>query len=450
MAIGASKSGCSRRCIRNCAVSRICQVDLADTYEHKHQVLSEDDASKGLRRMATDIAKSLFRTMAAEGLVFTADHFRSLEVRYVRMAQDTIARYYADAMLNGLKFDRHAEETAVATFAQSLRQAAADFVEDPLGLPLIPNWNRVLAAIPEFFDLLQDAVEKDNRQAGCARRVTTGMAAANLPGEALRACRNDPAGRYRHRHPELQQCADHRATSRRPRAPGWRSTFLSSPERHHQLRRRVHRRHAPRQCFRRAGRCAPAAGLDAALRRAPAVVPLPRHPGQGQRVPADLPNGGHGFRPRPAPWWIPICGRSPRNGSICLLRPILMADFDFVAPYYHRHKYDGTITNSIVYPLTRALYGLRVRQPIGGEFGISKRLVARYLERDDWETDVARYGIDIWMTTIAIAEGYRVCQSFLGAKLHDAKDPGSDLSAMLHQVVGSVFLADAGVPGSSG
>ena len=123
-----------------------------------------------------------------------------------------------------------------------------------------------------------------------------------------------------------------------------------------------------------------------------------------------------------------------------LLRPILLADFDFVAPYYHRHKYDGTITNSIVYPLTRALYGLRVRQPIGGEFGISARLISRYLKRQDWETDVARYGIDIWMTTIAIAEGFRVCQSFLGAKLHDAKDPGSDLSAMLHQVVGSVFM----------
>ncbi|MBS1829512.1 MAG: glycosyl transferase family 2 [Acidobacteria bacterium] len=123
-----------------------------------------------------------------------------------------------------------------------------------------------------------------------------------------------------------------------------------------------------------------------------------------------------------------------------LLRPVMFAGYDFVAPYYHRHKYDGTITNSIVYPLTRALYGLRVRQPIGGEFGMSARLVERYLQREDWETDVARYGIDIWMTTIAIAEGFRVCQSFLGAKLHDAKDPGSDLSAMLQQVVGSVFL----------
>lgn len=122
-----------------------------------------------------------------------------------------------------------------------------------------------------------------------------------------------------------------------------------------------------------------------------------------------------------------------------LLRPILYGGYDFVAPYYHRHKYDGTITNSIVYPMTRALYGLQVRQPIGGDFGVSGRLVGRYLTRTDWETDVARYGIDVWMTTIAIAEGYRVCQSFLGAKLHDAKDPGADLSAMLHQVVGSVF-----------
>jgi glucosylglycerate synthase len=123
-----------------------------------------------------------------------------------------------------------------------------------------------------------------------------------------------------------------------------------------------------------------------------------------------------------------------------LLRPVLHASYDFVAPYYHRHKYDGTITNSIVYPLTRALYGERVRQPIGGDFGVSRRLFLRYLQRGDWETDVARYGIDIWMTTIAIAEGFRVCQSFLGAKLHDAKDPAGDLSAMLEQVVGSVFL----------
>jgi hypothetical protein len=122
-----------------------------------------------------------------------------------------------------------------------------------------------------------------------------------------------------------------------------------------------------------------------------------------------------------------------------LLRPVIEREFDYVAPYYKRHKYDGTITNSIVYPLTRVLYGRRVRQPIGGEFGISGRLARHFLGRDVWATDVARYGIDIWMTTTAIAENFRVCQSYLGAKIHDPKDPGSDLSAMLMQVVGSVF-----------
>ncbi len=149
---------------RNCAISRTCQVDLMDTYEHKHQSLSTEDSTKGLARMASDIAKSVFRTLASEGLVFTADHFRSLEVRYVRMAQDTIARHYADSMLNGLKFDRNAEEIAVVTFAKSLRMAATEFLEDPTGLPLIPNWNRVLSAVPEFFELLQDAVDRDGRE----------------------------------------------------------------------------------------------------------------------------------------------------------------------------------------------------------------------------------------------------------------------------------------------
>jgi glycosyltransferase involved in cell wall biosynthesis len=122
-----------------------------------------------------------------------------------------------------------------------------------------------------------------------------------------------------------------------------------------------------------------------------------------------------------------------------LIRPVLEKGYDFVSPYYLRHKYDGTITNSIVYPLTRALYGLQVRQPIGGDFGFSGEMAKFYLTQDVWESDVARFGIDIWMTTTAIASGFRVCQSFLGAKIHDAKDPGADLSAMLYQVVSAVF-----------
>ncbi|MFO0752216.1 MAG: glycosyltransferase [Thermodesulfovibrionales bacterium] len=122
-----------------------------------------------------------------------------------------------------------------------------------------------------------------------------------------------------------------------------------------------------------------------------------------------------------------------------LVKPVLEGGFDYVAPLYHRHKYDGTITNSIVYPLTSALYGKRIRQPIGGDFGLSGRIARYYLTKDVWETDVARYGIDIWMTTTAVANRFRVCQAFLGAKIHDPKDPGADLSAMLYQVVGSTF-----------
>lgn len=122
-----------------------------------------------------------------------------------------------------------------------------------------------------------------------------------------------------------------------------------------------------------------------------------------------------------------------------LLKPILDLGYDYVAPHYKRDKYDGTITNGIVYPLTRALYGRRVRQPIGGEVGISRRLISRFLTRDEWSTDVARYGIDIWMTTAAIAENFQICQTYLGAKIYDAGDAGADLSSVLAQVVGSVF-----------
>lgn len=124
-----------------------------------------------------------------------------------------------------------------------------------------------------------------------------------------------------------------------------------------------------------------------------------------------------------------------------LLRPTVEEGFDYVAPFYLRHKYDGTITNSLAYPLTRALYGKQLRQPIGGEFGFSGALAAHYLDQHVWESEVARFGIDIWMTTEAIASGARVCQSFLGAKIHNPKDPASDLSDMLRQVVGSLFAS---------
>jgi glycosyltransferase involved in cell wall biosynthesis len=122
-----------------------------------------------------------------------------------------------------------------------------------------------------------------------------------------------------------------------------------------------------------------------------------------------------------------------------LAGPILKGGYDFVAPMYARFKYDGTITNNIAYPLTRALYGARIRQPIGGEFAVSGDLVQRYLELGTFDELTARFGIDIWMTHSAINEGFAVCQARLGAKIHDAKDPASDLGPMFRQVVGTLF-----------
>jgi glycosyltransferase involved in cell wall biosynthesis len=122
-----------------------------------------------------------------------------------------------------------------------------------------------------------------------------------------------------------------------------------------------------------------------------------------------------------------------------LVSPVLYHGYDFVAPVYARHKFDGTITNSVAFPITTALYGHKVRQPIGGEFGFSGRLAGHWAGKRVWETDVARFGVDIWMTTVALCEGFRVCQAQLGAKLHDPKDPGADLGPMFRQVVGSLF-----------
>ncbi|MFZ0447639.1 MAG: cell wall biosynthesis glycosyltransferase [Desulfatiglandaceae bacterium] len=118
----------------------------------------------------------------------------------------------------------------------------------------------------------------------------------------------------------------------------------------------------------------------------------------------------------------------------------LFEGFSYVAPLYVRHKYDGTITNGIAYPLTRALYGRRVRQPIGGDFGFSGKLAKTYLESKVWDEAVANFGIDIWMTTLAIRQRIQVCQSFMGRpKIHRTKDPGADLGPMFRQVVGTIF-----------
>jgi glucosylglycerate synthase len=122
-----------------------------------------------------------------------------------------------------------------------------------------------------------------------------------------------------------------------------------------------------------------------------------------------------------------------------MLTPVVHHGYGFVAPLYTRHRFDGTITNSLAYPLTTALYGVRIRQPIGGEFAFTGELAAHYAGQDLWGTDVARFGVDLWMTTVAVVEGYRICQARLGAKLHDPKDPAKDLGPMFRQVVGTLF-----------
>ncbi len=147
---------------RNCALRRICQADIADTYEHKHQDLSTDDTSQGLLKMCVDIAKSLFRNLASEGVVLTEGMLKTLRATYLQAAQEAISRYQDDAAINSLAFDRHLERTAVEGFLKGLKLAAEVFLDDPLWIPMISNWSRVTAAAPDVFNLLLDAVERDH------------------------------------------------------------------------------------------------------------------------------------------------------------------------------------------------------------------------------------------------------------------------------------------------
>lgn len=148
---------------RNTSLRRVCQVDIAENYEHKHQELSPEDASRGLHKMCVDICKSLFRTLASEGIVFSDGFFKTLVATYTRTAQDMLKRYEDDASINGLVFDRHAESLAVETFTNGIKKAAEIITEDPLGVPLISSWDRVTAAIPDILNRIREAVEEDNK-----------------------------------------------------------------------------------------------------------------------------------------------------------------------------------------------------------------------------------------------------------------------------------------------
>ena len=147
---------------RNYSTNRLCQVDIADNYDHKHQPLSPDDAARGLSKMGIDICKAIFRKLATQGEVFSVESFRTIKATYFRIALDFIETYYNDALMNGLRLDRHAEEKAVELFAENIMNAGEHFLANPMETPFIPSWNRVISAEPDILDRLYDAVEADN------------------------------------------------------------------------------------------------------------------------------------------------------------------------------------------------------------------------------------------------------------------------------------------------
>lgn len=146
---------------RNYSHNRLCQADIAKTYDHKHQDLSADNDQGGLSKMSIDITKALIRKLATQGEIFSAETFRSLKATYYRIALDFIETYNNDAMMNGLKLDIHSEEKAVELFASNIMKAGESFLDNPMDTPFIPSWNRVVSAMPDVLDQLKDAVEQD-------------------------------------------------------------------------------------------------------------------------------------------------------------------------------------------------------------------------------------------------------------------------------------------------
>lgn len=149
---------------RNYAPNRICQVDIAATYDHKHQDLSLDNDQGGLSKMSVDITKSFIRKLATQGETFTSEKFRTLKATYYRIALDYVETYRNDAMMNGLQLDIHNEEKAVEMFAENILTAGHTFLEQPMDTPFIPSWNRVVSAIPDILSQIKEAVELDNQE----------------------------------------------------------------------------------------------------------------------------------------------------------------------------------------------------------------------------------------------------------------------------------------------
>ncbi|MEO2268053.1 glycosyl transferase [Pseudoalteromonas pernae] len=155
---------------RNYAHNRLCQVDIAQTYDHKHQDLSLDDKNAGLSKMSVDITKAMFRKLATQGQTFTTETIRSLKATYYRIALDFVETYHNDALMNGLSLDIHQEEKAVEMFAQNIMHAGQHFLENPMETPFVPSWNRVVSAKPDVFARLKEAVELDNQEFAASMR----------------------------------------------------------------------------------------------------------------------------------------------------------------------------------------------------------------------------------------------------------------------------------------
>ena len=147
---------------RNYSTNRLCQIDIAEQYDHKHKALSAHDDSGGLAKMSIDIIKAIYRKLATNGVVFTTESFRSIKATYYRVALDFVSTYAADARVNGLQFDNHREEQAVELFAKNIVKAGEIFLKNPMETPFIPSWSRVRSAMPDVLEQLYDAVEADH------------------------------------------------------------------------------------------------------------------------------------------------------------------------------------------------------------------------------------------------------------------------------------------------
>ena len=123
-----------------------------------------------------------------------------------------------------------------------------------------------------------------------------------------------------------------------------------------------------------------------------------------------------------------------------LLRPIYRDGFDLVTPTYRRHKLEGLLITNLLYPMTRALYGLRIREAYSLEFGFSGRLGSQFLEQNVWTDGTEGSGVELRFTLAAITGRYRICQSFLGEKDHIERR-AADLVPALRQTVGALFSA---------